>query len=51
MASFANPHKVVIKRNAFSPFPSAQNGIELEGGAKSEKLKCLFARMERDLDL
>jgi hypothetical protein len=30
-----NPHKVVAKWNAFSAFPSAQNGIELEGGAES----------------
>jgi hypothetical protein len=51
MASFVNPHKVVAKRNAFSAFPNAQNGIELEGGAKSEGSKCQFSQMEGDLDL
>jgi hypothetical protein len=43
MASFVNLHKVVAKRNAFSTFPSARNVIELEGGAKSEGLKCQFS--------
>jgi len=51
MASFVNPHKVVVKRNAFSAFPSAQNGIELEGGVESEKFKCQFSQVEGDLDL
>jgi hypothetical protein len=39
MASFVNPHKMVVKTNAFSAFPSAQNGIELEGEAESERFK------------
>jgi hypothetical protein len=37
MASFVNSHKV-IARNAFSAFPSAQNEVELKGGAESEEL-------------
>jgi hypothetical protein len=28
MVGFVNLHKVVVKRNAFSTFPSAQNGGE-----------------------
>jgi hypothetical protein len=48
MASFVNPHKVVVKRNASSAFPSAQNGIELEGGVESERFKCQFSQMEGD---
>ncbi len=51
MASFVNPHKVVVKTNAFSAFPSAQNGIELKGGVESEKFKCQFSQVEGDLDL
>jgi len=51
MASLVNPHEVVVKKNAFSAFPSAQNGIELEGGVESEKFKCQFSQVEGDLDL
>ncbi len=40
--SFANLYKVVFRRNAFSPFPSAWNGSELEGGAKSEVATSIF---------
>jgi hypothetical protein len=51
MANFVNPHKAVVKRNAFSAFPSAQNGITSEGGERSEVLKCQFSQVEGDLDL
>jgi hypothetical protein len=51
MVSFVDPHKVVIRRNAFSTYPSAQNGGELDGGAKSGRLKHQFSQVERDLDL
>jgi hypothetical protein len=49
MASFVNLHKVIIK-NAFSAFPSAQNEVQLEGGAKNERLTHHFSQAERDLD-
>jgi hypothetical protein len=49
MAGFEYLHKA-IARSAFSTFPSARNGGELEGGAKSGRLKCHF-KMEGDLDL
>ncbi len=51
MVSFVDPHKVVIRRNAFSTFPSARNGGELDGGAKSGRSKHQFSQVERDLDL
>ncbi len=50
MISFVNLHKVIVK-SAFSAFPSAQNEVELEGGAKSERLKRCFSQEEGDLDL
>jgi hypothetical protein len=50
MASFVNIHEV-IPRNAFLAFPSAQNEVELEGGAKSERLKHHFSQVKGDLDL
>jgi hypothetical protein len=36
MTDFAYPHKVVVRRSAFTTFPSVQNGGELKGGAKIE---------------
>jgi hypothetical protein len=45
MASFVNLHKVIVE-SAFSAFPSAQNEVELEGGAKSERLKWQFSQVE-----
>ncbi len=51
MVGFVDPHKVVARRSAFSAFPRAQNGGELEGGLESERLKCQFSQMEGDLDL
>ncbi len=50
MVGFVDPHKVVA-RNALLAFPSTQNGVELEGGTKSEKLKHQFSQAEGDLDL
>ncbi len=50
MVGFVNIHKMVA-RSAFSTFPSAQNGCELEGGAKSEGLKHQFSQVEGDLNL
>ncbi len=49
MASFVNLHKVIIK-NAFSAFPSAQNEVQLEGGAENEGLTHHFSQVEGDLD-
>jgi hypothetical protein len=43
-------HKVVVRRSAFLALPSAHNGGELEGGAKSGGLKCQFSQVEGDLD-
>jgi hypothetical protein len=51
MACFVNLHKVVVKRSAFSTFPTARNEGELNGGAKSEKFKCQFLQVEGVLDL
>ncbi len=52
MAGFVNIHKVVLRSwSAFSAFPSGQNGGELEGGAKSVRLKCQFLQVEGDLHL
>jgi hypothetical protein len=50
MINFVHPHNVIV-RNAFSTFPNAQNGGELEGGAKSGRLKRQFSQMERDMNL
>jgi hypothetical protein len=50
MVGFVDLHKVIVK-SAFSTFPSAQNECELEGGAKSERLKHQFLQVEGDLDL
>jgi hypothetical protein len=49
MVGFVDLHKVVA-RSAFSTFPSAQNGCELEGGVESEGLKHHFLQVEGDLD-
>jgi hypothetical protein len=48
MANFVDLHKMVARNNAFSAFPS---GGELEGGAKSGRLKCQFSQVEVDLDI
>jgi hypothetical protein len=32
MVGFVNPHKVIIRRNASSTLPNAQNGGESKGG-------------------
>ncbi len=42
---------MVIKRSAFSTFPSAQNGGEFEGLVESGSLKHQFSQVEGDLDL
>ncbi len=49
VVGFVDLHKA-IARSAFSTFPSARNGGELEGGAKSGRLKC-HSQLEGDLDL
>jgi hypothetical protein len=51
MASFVDLHKVVVRKSAFSAFPRAQNGDELEDGLESGRLKCQFSQVEGDLDL
>jgi hypothetical protein len=51
MTSFVHPHKVIFRRSAFSAFPNAQNGGELEGGAESGRLKRQFSQMKRDMNL
>ncbi len=51
MVGFVDLHKVVARKNAFSAFPSEWNGVELEGGAKSEGLKCQFSQLEGALEL
>ncbi len=48
MVGFVDPHKVVVRRNAFSTFPSAQNGGELEGGENNGMLKHQFSQVEKD---
>ncbi len=50
MADFVNPHKVVVQRNAFSAFPNTWNEAESKGGAESEKLRCQFSQMDRDMN-
>ncbi len=51
MAGFVHLHKVITRRSAFSTFLNAQNGVELEGGAKSGRLKRQFSARERDMNL
>ncbi len=51
MAGFVNFHKVVVRRSAFSAFPSAWNGGESKGMEKSEELKRQFSQPEEDLNL
>ena len=46
-----DPNIVIARRSAFSTFPSAWNGVELEDGIKSEELKCQFSLVEGDLNL
>ncbi len=51
MGGFVNFHKVVVRRSAFSAFPSAWNGGESKGMKKSEGLKHQFSQSEGDLNL
>jgi hypothetical protein len=51
VVGFVKPHKVIAKRNAFSTFPSVQNGVESEGGIESEELKGQFSQVEGVLNL
>ncbi len=52
MVGFVDPHKLVVRRSAFSlALPNAQDGGETEGGVESKGLKCQFSHMEGDLDL
>ncbi len=39
MAIFVYPHKVIARRSAFSTFPSAWNGGELEGEVGSGRFE------------
>jgi len=50
MVGFVYPHKVVA-RSVVSTFWNAWNGVELEDGVKSERLKCEFSQVEEVLDL
>jgi hypothetical protein len=43
MVGFVDPHKVVVRRSAFSTFLRAQNGGELKGGLEIGRLKCQFS--------
>jgi hypothetical protein len=47
----AYSHKVVVRNNAFSTFPSAPNESESKGEVENERLKCPFSHVERHLDL
>ncbi len=47
-ASFVDPCKVVVRRNAFLIFSSARNGVESKGGTKSERFKI---KVKGDLNL
>jgi hypothetical protein len=51
MAGFVKPHKVIVKRNEFSSFPSLWNVVDSEGGIESEELKRQFSQVEGDLNL
>jgi hypothetical protein len=42
MVGFVDPHKQVVRRNAFSALPNAQNGGETKGEVESGRLKCQF---------
>jgi len=46
MVDFVYPHKVVARRNRFSVFSNTWNGDELEGRAKSGRLKFQFSQMK-----
>jgi hypothetical protein len=46
-----DPHKVLVRRSAFSAFPSAWNEGEPKKGIESERLKHQFSQVERDLNL
>jgi hypothetical protein len=51
MVSFMDLHKVVVRRNAFSIFPSAQNEGESKGRVESEGLKHQLSQVESNLNL
>jgi hypothetical protein len=51
MVGFMDPHKVVVRRSAFSAFPKAWNEGELKEGIESERLKHQFSQVKRDLNL
>jgi hypothetical protein len=51
MASFVDPHKVVVRRSAFLALLRAQNGGESEGGVEIGRLKHQFSQVDGDLDL
>jgi hypothetical protein len=40
MASFIDPNKVIIRKNAFLALPNARNGGESKGGVETRRLKC-----------
>ncbi len=46
-----DPNKAIARRNAFSTFPNAWNGVELEDEVESEELKCQFSQVEENLNL
>jgi len=50
MVGFMNPHKVIVRKNVFAIFSSAQNESESKGRAKSGKLKCQFSQVKEDLN-
>ncbi len=50
MASFVDPHTVVVRRNAFWTLPSAWNEVESKGEVESGRLKHQFSQIEGNLD-
>jgi hypothetical protein len=51
MVGFVDPHKVILRKNAFSTFPNTWNEGELKGGAESGGLKSQFSQMKGALNL
>jgi hypothetical protein len=51
MVGFMDLYMVVVRRNAFSAFPSARNKGESKGGVESEGLKYQFSQVESNLNL
>ncbi len=49
MADFVNPHKVVVRLNAFSAWYDMKMNQKM--GAKSEKLSRQFSQMESNMNL